>query len=966
MLDTYDKNAEMRKKFKKSHGDGEDPIIIAQRFLNIFRQLHIFSKERKEAFNKMILEQPPEIRGMFSSLPGGSLLQEYVDDLEQSAGVVRDHSGEFVHETTSPELSEELSKAKILATALAEAQAQTAAKLQAEAPAQAQPTYVQPPQMTAAPAMSGNVKVVADSSFAKEIAAAFSQALKFSEDQIQTGNKQLAAAVIASQEKMAKIFAEKTDNSDLTKSIISSQEKMAQALADNALALQKLPIKSLGGGKETSLSGGGNNQEILDAIRESQDRMAQMIMQHNTMAASNSSNNNANNIQINTAPMPPMEDMVKGIVKAQSELFREMAQTQTKELSAIISVALKESQQLSSQTLAEAIEKIQKENRKFFEEQAKNAAKYQIQPIYVPEKNSSEVRHIPSDIEDDIKFQIPETNPSKANEELAELFSGENTVPMNNLTDVEKDVNEASDLSENSDSPLKKKKKKKKKKNKVLNGLEDSSGLDFSLFDDGAAQTASKIKEGLSSLASSLFKKDIKNNAEEDKKEAGISVADSSDIDLASSSYETQNVDDLILPDIEPAPKTENTEVAPAEEDSDWTWEEVPEETTDTPIEAAPETENTEVAPAEEDGDWTWEEVPEETTDTPIEAAPETESTEVAPAEEDSDWAWEEVPEETTDTPLEAAPEAENTEVAPTEEDSDWTWEEVPEETTNTPLEAAPEAENTEVAPAEEDSDWTWEEVPEETTDTPLEAAPEAENTEVAPAEDEGDWEWEEVPEETTDTPLEAAPEAENTEVAPAEDEGDWEWDYEEDTSPETAASEENNESPKDTASAEDEGDWEWDYEEDTSPETVESTKNGESPKDAASAEDEGDWEWDYEEDTSPETATSAENGESPKDATSAEDEGDWEWDYEEDTSSNNDTSAEQMKSSDKNIIFGDTETSDENNNPLYNGDLIFQDNLDASGTENTPFALGNLDFGIDEISKDKESKEPYAPKDEA
>ena len=796
MLDTYDKNAEMRKKFKKSHGDGEDPIIIAQRFLNIFRQLHIFSKERKEAFNKMILEQPPEIRGMFSSLPGGSLLQEYVDDLEQSAGVVRDHSGEFVHETTSPELSEELSKAKILATALAEAQAQTAAKLQAEAPAQAQPTYVQPPQMTAAPAMSGNVKVVADSSFAKEIAAAFSQALKFSEDQIQTGNKQLAAAVIASQEKMAKIFAEKTDNSDLTKSIISSQEKMAQALADNALALQKLPIKSLGGGKETSLSGGGNNQEILDAIRESQDRMAQMIMQHNTMAASNSSNNNANNIQINTAPMPPMEDMVKGIVKAQSELFREMAQTQTKELSAIISVALKESQQLSSQTLAEAIEKIQKENRKFFEEQAKNAAKYQIQPIYVPEKNSSEVRHIPSDIEDDIKFQIPETNPSKANEELAELFSGENTVPMNNLTDVEKDVNEASDLSENSDSPLKKKKKKKKKKNKVLNGLEDSSGLDFSLFDDGAAQTASKIKEGLSSLASSLFKKDIKNNAEEDKKEAGISVADSSDIDLASSSYETQNVDDLILPDIEPAPKTENTEVAPAEEDSDWTWEEVPEE--------------------------------------------------------------------------------------------------------------------------------------------------------------------------TTDTPLEAAPEAENTEVAPAEDEGDWEWDYEEDTSPETAASEENNESPKDTASAEDEGDWEWDYEEDTSPETVESTKNGESPKDAASAEDEGDWEWDYEEDTSPETATSAENGESPKDATSAEDEGDWEWDYEEDTSSNNDTSAEQMKSSDKNIIFGDTETSDENNNPLYNGDLIFQDNLDASGTENTPFALGNLDFGIDEISKDKESKEPYAPKDEA
>ena len=53
MVDTYSKGADSRKLYKKNHGDGEDPIIIAQRFLNIFRQLHIFSTERKEAFNKM-------------------------------------------------------------------------------------------------------------------------------------------------------------------------------------------------------------------------------------------------------------------------------------------------------------------------------------------------------------------------------------------------------------------------------------------------------------------------------------------------------------------------------------------------------------------------------------------------------------------------------------------------------------------------------------------------------------------------------------------------------------------------------------------------------------------------------------------------------------------------------------------------------------------------------------------------
>ncbi len=435
MIDTASKAAESRKAYKKAHGDGEDPIIIAQRFLNIFRQLHIFSPERKDAFNKMILEQPPEIRGMFGSLPGGSLLQEYVDDLEQKAGIIRDHTGEFVSsQSSSPEMSEEISKAKILATALAEAQAQAAANVQA------QPIYSAAPQ---APLTGGTTRVVADASFAKEIGAAFSQALKFSEEKMQLGNKQLAAAVIASQEKMAKIFAEKTDTSDLTKSLIASQEKMAQALSDNALALQKLPIKSFGGGKETSFSG-GNNQEILDAIRESQDRMAQMIMQHNTMAASNSSNNNANNIQINTAPMPPLEDMVKGIVKAQSELFQEMAQAQTRELSAIISVALKESQQLSAKTIAEAIEKIQKENRKFFAEQS-----HKVSPMGAAAPYSS--KHLnddtfTNDIED-IDNDIKTTKISQKNtDEFSEFFSSENNFNISDNASLDAEENSALDI----------------------------------------------------------------------------------------------------------------------------------------------------------------------------------------------------------------------------------------------------------------------------------------------------------------------------------------------------------------------------------------------------------------------------------------------------------------------------------------------------------------------------------------
>ena len=753
MVDTYSKGADSRKLYKKNHGDGEDPIIIAQRFLNIFRQLHIFSTERKEAFNKMILEQPPEIRGMFGSLPGGSVLQEYVDELEQSAGVARDHSGEFQTASATPELNDEISRAKILATALAEAQIQANAKLQNSIP-QAQPQPAAAAPQPAAPTYAGPAKIVADASFAKEIAAAFSQALKFSEERSQTGNKQLAAAVIASQEKMAKIFAEKSSNSELTSALIATQEKMAQALAENAAAIKNMPVKSLGSGKETSFSSPDGSREILDAIRESQDRMAQMIMQHNTMAASNSSNTNANNIQINATPMPPMEDIVKGIVKAQSELFREMSETQTKELSAIISVALKESQQLSTQTIVEAMERMQKENQKFFEQQTKNAPKVAVQPVYIQQEKDKTPRPIPISPAEQEDFQIPEVNPGTENDELNELFSDENNA------------------AEDEEELPKKKKKKKKKKNKNKDSGAETNGLDFSLFDDGvqaAAKLKDGIKDGLSSLASSLFKKDEKNE------NIGLPDIDA-DMPLSETPTEFPNTE---TPAESPAESAE-----PAAEDAEWTWEEVPAEET-----TAAETGNAaaeSAEPAAEDAEWTWEEVPAEETTAAETGNAAAESAEPAIAatenqnedfnlddliaeysgEQPKDFALTDEQENTA----EEIPAAEMTAASDESEDGDWEWEyeEVPEDQTETPpentAEEVPTAEMTAAPDESEDGDWEWEyeEVPEDQTETPpentAEEVPTAEMTAAPDESEDGDWEWEyeEIPEDQTETPQES------------------------------------------------------------------------------------------------------------------------------------------------------------------------------------------------------------------
>lgn len=77
----------MAEESRKQNSDEEDYSIVAQRLLNIFRQLHVFTPERKKAFDDMIIEQPPEVRNMFGKLVGGGALQEYVEELEEKAGI---------------------------------------------------------------------------------------------------------------------------------------------------------------------------------------------------------------------------------------------------------------------------------------------------------------------------------------------------------------------------------------------------------------------------------------------------------------------------------------------------------------------------------------------------------------------------------------------------------------------------------------------------------------------------------------------------------------------------------------------------------------------------------------------------------------------------------------------------------------------------------------------------------------
>ena len=926
-------------KTKKNYnkiGTEDDPVIIAQRFLNIFRQLHIFTDERKQAFNQMILEQPAEIRGMFSSLPGGAVLQQYVDELEEKNGLVRSTPD------AAPQADyEEETRAKILATALAEAnnqhhtpsadtqaetaqiaaqaaaeaaaraaaeaqakiavqaaqaakeaaaaaQAQIQAQAQALAQAQAQLQAQQQAQQTgqASPAKTVFQPIsstfTADASFAKEIASALKEAIAANDD------------------------IRKKDSEAVTQAIVSSQNKLAEIMAQN------------------------NKANI-----EAQNRLAQMLVQNNTAANASSSNNNANNIQINTAAtFPPVDEMLNGIVKIQSELFREMAKTQTSELSSIITLALKESQQLSTQSIITAIKEMQKENLKFL----------QAHPVVY---TAPAAQAVPEDYH---VSPVPRAEPLRPLPD--EEINAAPAAPVIQTTDISREIF-GDDTEDNDDTEIiaggeeiavQKKKKKKKKKKKNSEGLSLDS-LASSLFDK-----VSTLTDKVSNLSGK------KNQKEEDPAEKAANDFSFPEKQEASNGGLDFSLFDNDVPSAAAEPE-KTAELSPASEDTaadedQWEYVEVPAEEILSQLQPEQTAQTEEPASEEQSSavladndDWGYHTTTEEFPAENIPAEPvDLPSEEIA-----TDWGIESdtssAETEDISKPIQNSPLSEDT-VSP-------------EETA-----AEPDTAVTTEAPAENaDEGWEYVAVPEE------ESVAESADGNTA----EGDWEWEyeEVSEDDGNTAETAQPANSSAAVPTGPDTEsneaqDWEWDYEE-------VSEDEGTSAADAGSAiqtqsEDEG---WEYVEIPEDEAGadEDWEYVEVPEEEAEAGN-GDGEWEYVEIPEGEETYQAESGEGS----------DWEWEYEEVPEDDGSTaefpqqteSAETTPTDDpyrpETALQTPAETETTSLSSMYSGEVYFQDNvydnLETAKEEETfkiPEDIGDGP-GLADLETGEAPNEPYKP----
>ncbi len=498
---------EMRKLKRQRQGE-EDPVVVAQRFLNIFRQLHIFGPDKRTSFNQMLLELKPEIKSVFGTLPGGSVIQDYIAELGEN------NTAETVADTETSD--EQAPQSQILASALAETQSQPTQILQ------------QPAAPTIVPQAQISSKVELGQNFAKDLASALSSVLNthtptaaplnIAAPQSSQEMLKLVENFEKSQQAIIQILQDekkdrKTENQNLTKMILASQHQLAASLQQKETTSQSLDIvntplfKTLAENqmqlakmlssvenkasvhtqelqtifetsqqefssvmKSLSAAHQEDNKILVQAITSSQKELAQILANNQNQQQQNASANsqNANNIQINSTDYSAQLALIaerlgnlqapsqtnfspdlaiEKIIKAQSRLYTEALSAQTKELAAVIKLALQESQKLSNETLLSVLEKMPRSEVRYIQESPSSQT--------IPLTEATDVT-FSENISEEITAQT-EDNPIQDTSVIEDE-------PLPEIPSVSSEETITESLLISEEAPKKKKKKKKKKK----------------------------------------------------------------------------------------------------------------------------------------------------------------------------------------------------------------------------------------------------------------------------------------------------------------------------------------------------------------------------------------------------------------------------------------------------------------------------------------------------------------------
>jgi len=623
----------------KNSDKEEEPIIIAQRFLNIFRQLHIFTKEKKEEFDELLLKQPKAVRKSLKTLPGGSVLLEYMDELEHGSDNqdddTADSSDVSIVETASQEIAtsqptstvvtagapiiDSDNFAKVLASSLAQSNAQIIKELRNS------PNV----KNSTAGAVAEQLKLVADDTFTRTISNALAEAISASEQKRLEDNKLIAQSFLDLQDNLNKMIEQ---NNQIK--IISNSDAPAEAAAafqvkniiDDLVKAQSKFLKETTQSQKEELSAlislaikdsiKLSTQTLIDSFKQMEENgptpityaasspKKQQAMLENVTEALKAQGREFSSIiaatlkesQQNSAQtiiqtieklkgMPVSSDntrpKVEEIMKAQADLFREITHSQSQEFSAIITAALKESQQQSTNAIIAAL---------------------------------SQMKNVPAGLEKISEAVIPSVESIDSG---ADVSKDSDTVSLVHETGIspDKDYSVVEDVATADAETSKKKKKKKKKKNR-----EEQIVIPpvTKVAEDDETPILEKPLQKKKTIISALPE---------------LPVIEDKPIDSASdwgfgSTTSSSSVDSNLAPvKNEAESQLDTTEQESANEGDGWTWKYQPEDA------------EGETVSGQEGQDWEWE----------YEEVPEEESVgEELSGTEGQDWEWEyeEVPDD--------------------------------------------------------------------------------------------------------------------------------------------------------------------------------------------------------------------------------------------------------------------------------------------------------------------------------
>ena len=267
--------------FGSDNSGEEAPILVAQRYLNIFRQVHIFNKAKRDEFDEELLSLPQNITDFFKRMPGGRLLVEHIEKVKTERGIAfvkanREDFDEGAGKTDTPTpvatggVVQMAGGSITLDPSFAETLAQSLANAFKQLPATS-PSSLQP---------GGNTTVTADFGNAFDVIADEIRTSRASLLDVLKETRSITDSVIASQVSISRILEgilssrtrDDNDVADLNSRIIASQASITKLLEGLYTANNK---------KNTEISDYQSfRNEIKDEISLSLQQMQDMFKEY--------------------------------------------------------------------------------------------------------------------------------------------------------------------------------------------------------------------------------------------------------------------------------------------------------------------------------------------------------------------------------------------------------------------------------------------------------------------------------------------------------------------------------------------------------------------------------------------------------------------------------------------------------------------------------------------------------------